>query len=154
MSEETTETTEAAEKGPKEFKSNPRPIHESLARYVNEKTGDQVEDIDAAQAEALLKLHKFWQSSPERKAEREEEQKQAAIEKAEREEKAAIKKAEDKAKKEAEDAKKKAEAAADTGDDSDLDDLDGEADETPAPAKTTSRARRRKPAAAAADDDL
>lgn len=139
-----TETTEKA------FESNPKPIHESLASYVSTNSGVSV---TAAQAEALLKFHGKWQSSPERKAEREQEKAAAAEEAAKRKEENEAKKAAAKAKREAEAAEKKAKKAAEKGDDSDLDDslddLDGET-ETPAPKPARSR---RKPAAAT-DDDL
>lgn len=149
MSEATTETKATEDKA---FESNPKPIHNSLAKYVTEHSGVEV---TPAQAEALLKFHSTWQKSPERKAEREQEvaDNKAAAEakKAERERLAAEKKAA----KEAEAAKKAAEKAAKKDDDSDLDDLDGNGvddidelgDETPKPS------RRRKAAAAVADDD-
>lgn len=44
--------------------------HESLAKYVTEKSGVEV---SPEQAGALLRLHGKWQASPERQAERDAE---------------------------------------------------------------------------------
>lgn len=140
-----TTTTETEAKGPKPFESNPKLIHESLARFVTNASGVEV---TPAQAQALLKFHSTWQKSPERKNERELELAQAAEEaeaaKVAKAEAAAIKKAE----KEAEAAKKAAAKAAKGDDDSDLDDIDSDDDS----AESTPKPSRRRRSAAAADD--
>jgi len=131
VANETVETAAEAvaeeTKAPKEFKSNPGPIHESLARYVSEHSGIEV---SAEQAQALLVLHKNWQSSPERKAEREQEKllkaEEAAKRKAEAEEKKAAAKAERERKAAEKKAKEAAKKAAAEDNDSDLDDLDAD----------------------------
>lgn len=152
--EETT-TDEGKAKEAKTWKPNPGSIHRSLANYINEHTDGTVDEVTPEQAEALLKLHKHWQGSPERKAEREQEQREAA----EEAEKKKLEREAAKAKKKAEDeAKKKAKEAAADGSDSDLDALDELDDEpaeaAPKPAKRTRRPRGGQAAEPAADDDL
>lgn len=122
---------EATEKVPSalsDYKPNVKPIHVSLANYVNHyaKVGCTPEI-----AEAVLRLHKYWQASPERKTERQTEKQTAALEAAARKAKREAEAEEKRAKKAAEDQLKKARAAAKAADGS----ADGDSDE-PVPAPT------------------
>ena len=163
MSDETvTEATEAEETKPakqtgppEDWTPKPTATHESLAAYVTEHSGVEISNEQAC---ALLIFHKYWQSDPARKAEREAEKEAKA---AEAEEKRAAREAEKERKRaEREEAKRrkeekaKAKAAAEADDDSDLDDDDLDAgleadgaDEAPKPK------RRRRKSAPVADED-
>ena len=135
-----------------EFVPNPSETHTSFATFLRNRVG--LSHITDADVNAFLKFHPLWQNSQERADERE------AAAAAKEEEKAALKakKAEEKAAKDAErkaeaekkaaakaekDAQKAASAAASTGDDSDLDAVDADADDEAVPA---TRSRRRKAA--------
>lgn len=149
---ETTEAdTKAADRKPVDpFEKAPSEAQVSLAKYV---TDNSPVELTAEQAQAVLVLHGQWQSSPERKAEREAEKaakaEAAAKAKEERERKAA-EKAEAKAKADAEKkAKDAAKAAESAGDDSDLDTTDNSdeaAPETDGEAKPPRRRRKAAPA--------
>lgn len=149
---EATETAEATEekatkRAPVDpFAKEPTATHRSLAKYVSD---NSPVELSPEQAQAVLVLHSKWQSSDERKAEREIEKAEAAKEaeakKAEREAAKAKREAEKEAKAKEKAAKEAAKKAAEEGSDSDL---DAEPDDE-APAEGGRPKRRRRAAATA-----
>lgn len=124
----------------------PSSAHESLARYVNANT-DQ--EVTPEQVGAMLTMHGKWQSSDERKAEREQERADKA--KNQEEAKAARQAAKEaKAAERAEEKTRKAEAkkAAQADSEAALDSDDGEDDQKP---NVKKRRTRRKPISDAAE---
>lgn len=147
--EETATKKAGGPKGPR--LTAPSSAHKSLADYVN---ANSDQSVTPDQVMAMLVLHNKWQSSPERKTEREAEKAQnaelAEAKKAANAEKAAAKKIADAEAKAKKDAKDKAKAAKASEGDDDLDDLDAEDDDldaeaTPAPSKRRSRKGKSEP---------